>query len=544
MYKLIIVDDEPATRHGLRVCVDWAAYGVEIAGEADGGEAGLRLAERVRPDIVLTDVKMPGMDGIEMVRRLRQSFERLSVIFVSGYDDVDYLKQAMKYAAVDYILKPVQLDELLQVVRKVVDMSNREADRQALWTEMNAKLRESMPLLRERFFAQLLAGEAEGDLQALENRIDFLDLSLPLKADYCALVVSMDNREAILRQIGRKEAELVSFSVLNICEEIVRDRLSGYAVEHRAGEYVILLRLSGDEEQEAIFPLVTQLKEQLSAFMERFIRTSLTVGVGHRVDQLRDVPYSYFTAMEAVRQKLFLGTNQIITVDDMETGQNIDLRHIHARVNALPSLLKSGMEEKALAFLDSLFEELAACRGMTRHHCRIVALQVLTGASHFLIEYGMASAGIERRERELWEVLFQLETIQDMREALGDYLLQVCRAVGERRDRKTHEVIERIKTVVLERYHENLTIGDIATQVFFSSTYICLLFKQETGETINDFITKTRMDKAKELLVDTSYKLHEICALIGYAEPSYFSKQFKKTVGMSPSEYRDIYAER
>ncbi|WP_135549217.1 response regulator [Paenibacillus cymbidii] len=542
MYKMIIVDDEATTRYGLRVCVDWNAYGIEIVGEAGGGEAGLQLAEQLRPDIVLTDVKMPGMDGIEMVGQLRRRFEKMKVIFISGYDDIEYLKQAMKFDAIDYIFKPVNLAELLQVVQKVVDLSKEEKGQQDILLQMSAKLRESMPLLRERFFIQLLTDDKGQDAHVLEKRIEFLDLSLPLASLYCTLIVSLDNKASILGQMSQKETELISFSVQNICQEVVRGQLFGYVIEHTTGEYVIILQLTNDEEQEEIFSLVAELKVKLHDFLERFIHTSLTVGVGSCVHHLKDLSYSYRTASEAVQMKLFLGNNKIITVDDMETGRNVDLRNIHTAVNALPSLLKKGMEDKLLACLDALFDEIAHYRGMTQHHCRTIALQVLSGASHFLVEYDMATETLQQQERKLGEVLFQLETIYDMKLALSEYLVAVCRIVGEKRSKKTHEVIDRIKAVIREQYPMNLTIDDISNQVFFSSTYICLLFKQETGETINDYLTRTRMEQAKELLVNTDLKLHDICFKIGYAEPGYFSKQFKKMFGFSPSEYRDIYS--
>jgi two-component system response regulator YesN len=276
--------------------------------------------------------------------------------------------------------------------------------------------------------------------------------------------------------------------------------------------------------------------------MKRLIQTSMTVGVGSCVHHINDISYSYDIAMEAVKQKMFLGNNQIITVDDMEAERNNDLRRIHNKVDAIPSLLKTGTEEKVIEYLNALFDELTTYRSMSQHYCRVIAIQVVSGASHFLMEYEMGTRELEEQEQSLWEELFSFETIHDIKLALGDYLLQVCRTVGEKRTKKSHEAIERIKRIINDKYQENLTITEIANQVFFSSTYICLLFKQETGETINDYMTKFRMEKAKELLVNTEHKLHDISLMIGYVEPSYFSKQFKRLVGFSPSEYREIYS--
>ena len=541
MYKLIIVDDEYSTRNGLKICIHWFDYGIEVAGEAENGNKGLELADRVRPDIVLTDVKMPGMDGIEMVKRLKERHPDTKIVFISGYDDIEYLKSAMKMDAVDYILKPVNLQELTTVIEKIMAMSKREENRKDMLQRLSAKLNESIPLLREKFFIQLIK-DGNMDRASTEKRIDFLDLRLPYQAPYCAIIIGIDNPRTVFEKMPEQNTQLISFAIQNICREVVEARASGSVFEHQRGEYVLIVELPENEGEEIIFPLVSELMASLNGFLNRMIGgISLTIGIGGTVEHLGRLADSYQMASGAIERKLFLGRNQVVTFDAMAARKDVDYRAINERMASLSSVLKSGNAGQVSQRLDALFEELRGSSGIGYIDCQRIGLQVLLVASQFLSESGIRAGDLGERESEAWAQLMKLETLDDMSHHLKVYLTQVCEQIEYREDRRIPEVITEIMRIIQERYSENLTIADIASQVYLAKTYICLLFKQETGETINEYITRVRMEKAKELLNGTDRKLAEICTAIGYAEPSYFTKQFRKYTGMNPSDYRDIH---
>lgn len=304
MYRLMIVDDEWPTRNGIRVCIDWSKYGIEVVGEASSGAQGLELAKTLQPGIVLTDVRMPGMDGIEMVSRLREQNEEIKIIFISGFDDLDYLKSAIRMDAIDYILKPVNLEELEEAIQRVLDQTKKRESEQELLQHMHARLYESLPLLRERFLVQLISKQKR-ELDVLRRRIEFLELPLPVQGEFVVLVLSIDNLAAVLDMMNGRDVELLSFSTQNIVRELVSSSFScSFVFEHAKGEFVILLGLSGEDEQEAIFPLLTEVKQKLDDFFRRFHPISLTIGVGSTVKSLNELNDSYTLAVEAGRQKL------------------------------------------------------------------------------------------------------------------------------------------------------------------------------------------------------------------------------------------------
>ncbi|SDE25499.1 two-component system, response regulator YesN [Paenibacillus sp. UNCCL117] len=540
MYRLIIVDDEVSTRTGLRDYFEWSAYGIEVAGEAGNGEAGLALARSVKPHIVLTDVKMPGMNGIELAKRLREEDPGVKIVFISGYDDVEYLKSALKMDAIDYILKPINRKELASVFDKIVKLTDSEREQHDLFNHLNAKLQQSFPLLREKFLHRLLH-ETQWHPGELERQIEFLELSLPSESDYCAIAISVDDEEVAFERLSQREIELTGFSIQNICEEIVAKYMQGYIVEQRKGVFAGILCIRTEAETEALYEMLTELKEQLDDFLKRLMDISLSIGVGSPVRRLTELHHSYRQANDALHQKLFLGKNRLILIDQLYTREQSDFRTIRSRIDKLASMLKSADEDGMMTQLAELFDDIVRNRNMNVKSCRMTGQNLLLVASQFLMEIDAWSEELERAEEQARDSMFRLETISEMQTAVQTYYRLACRAIHDKKSKKSRNVIERIKSVMESRYHENLTISGIAEEVYLTTTYVCLIFKQETGYTLNDYLTKVRMDKAIEMLKDPASKLYDICYAIGYSEPSYFSKQFKKYTGLSPSEYRNMH---
>ncbi|MBD2863191.1 response regulator [Paenibacillus oceani] len=560
MYKLLVVDDEPAVRLGLRNYVDWGQFDIRFVGEADDGDTGLEAVERLMPDIVLTDVRMPNMDGITLSKEIRKRFPDTKIVFVSGHDDSDYLKSAMKVSAVDYILKPVNLQELRTVIARVVAELQEVQTERRMTQQMQAKLQESMPLLREKFLLSLILNGAPRGGRTQE-RLDFLGLGLPYNAAYWVIVVSVDRFADIVEKYTERDLQIFCYAIQNVCQEVVRQYLQGSVFEHRSGEFVGIVYadqghacLTGagqasagstpigyDDPEELLFELASQLRDHL----QRFLRISVTIGLGDRVSNLGELAGSYEQAREAAAGKWYLGQNQILTMDSLnldkrETFDERSYRFDSAESGKLISILKGGEPRQLGLALDELFDRLARQRRGGLKYSRNVILQIVLLAGQLMLELNLADEELERRESWLWEELFKQETIAELRQLLETYLQEVCGRIGERRSGRASNIVERVRAIIERRYADNkLTVSEIGREVYLTDTYISLLFKQETGRTVNEWLTQYRMEKAKELLANPTYKLYDICYAVGYADPSYFSKLFKKVTGLTPSVYRE-----
>lgn len=554
MYRLLIVDDEPTVRAGLRSHLNWASFGIEVMGEADDGDVALAMIAEEEPDLVLTDVRMPTLDGIAMAQQITARYPRCKIIFVSGHDDADYLKSAMKMSAVDYIFKPVNLQELSAVIARVTeDMEERRMEERQK-RELLVKLQEGMPLLREKFLLSLITSGG-GSRTIPRERIAFLGLDLPVDASYWVVVLSVDDLAQVMASRSERDRQLLWYAVLNIYQELIDTHLRGYAFEYQNGEFVGILHAAGGagqgapgaegeeaERAEALFALAGDIRFNL----ERYLKISVTIGISDRTAGLAELSHAYKQAREAAGHKWYLGKNRIITMDSLEStevGAGGISRYAPLPNEPLISALKAADEDKLRLALDDLFADLNRNRRDGLKYGRNGCLQLILEVGQLLLTLGVPSPELEAEEARLWELVFEKETLGELRQLIEEHLRVACGRIREKRTGKVANLVERVRAVIEESYADShFTVAEIGKAVYLTPTYVSLLFKQETGQTINEYLTQVRIDKAKELLRDPQHKLYDICYAIGYTDPSYFTKLFKKTTGLTPSVYREHHA--
>jgi two-component system response regulator YesN len=297
--------------------------------------------------------------------------------------------------------------------------------------------------------------------------------------------------------------------------------------------------LKTDEDKDKLFILTKTIQERIITLLN----IKLTIGVGKTVELLGEVSQSYKTAFEAASQKLFLGKNQIITMDSLRTYKDIIPKLDIEKWQRIYTALKIADKSSASVLIDELFSELSLSRNIDLRYCHNVCLQLLIIASSLLMDLEIVNDELAIDIKKHWESVFKLETIDDMKEYVMFYYGTVCKLIAEKRNKRSVNAVEKVKDIIQRKYSDNnLTINVISQEIYLASTYLCLVFKQETGETLNEYITKVRIEKAKELLQDKNYKLYDICYTVGYMDASYFTKIFKKYTGVTPSEYRDKYA--
>jgi two-component system, response regulator YesN len=573
MYTMMIVDDEPTVRFGLRNYFDWSTYGIDVTEEADDGDVAMEAMHRVQPDIVLTDVRMPNLDGITLSKMIRERYPDVKIVFISGHDDADYLKSALRVSAVDYIFKPVNLTELRTVVERVVEELRTEKSEQKLLQDMQLKLKESMPLLREKTLMSLIRDVVPRP-DRIRERLEFLGLQLPVNAPYWLMIISVDGNADTQEERSERDRQLLSYAVQNVCQELVDRYLGGYVFEHQPGEFVAILQAVDcgggspqvrafsdsdtqdplnsdsaadiqDEEEldtrDGIEGRLLQLAEEIRDNLKRWLKLGVTIGIGERASGLQGLAPAYEQGREAVARKWYLGKNRIITMNGLEPEDGRQYRFGPGQSERLLSVLKGAVPSQVSAELNELFEGLAHVRRDGNKYGRNVCLQVMLLAGRLLLELNVQSKELERQEEMLWELVPKQETLTELRDLLEAYLLSVCERISEKRNGRSNNVVERVRSIIERRYAENgLTVAEIAKEVYLTDTYVSLLFKQETGQTVNEYLTQIRIEKAKLLLQDPRNKFYDICYAVGYADPSYFSKLFKRITGQTPSAYREL----
>ncbi|OKP72219.1 hypothetical protein A3842_22990 [Paenibacillus sp. P3E] len=547
MKTLIIVDDEPAVLNGLRNYVNWTEQGIELIGTADDGEKGLELIKELKPDIVLTDVQMPAMDGIRMAAEVREVLPFAKIVFISGHNDADYLRSALQIHAVDYLLKPIRRKELVSVLSKVTESLDAEDRERSRVKEMQVKLAQSLPLLRERFLLSVISDSIHP--AHIREKLEFLDLPLLSASDYMVVVIMIDDVPQVLDTRSEQDKQLLSYTVLNIIQELIDKQMRGVTFEKQPGEYVGILLTpqledgATEEAEEVQSPEqeLLLLAESIRGNLRQWLKLSVTIGVGEGVNSLSELPSSYKQARGAADQKWYLGKNRILTMDKLESGDYLQYRYEAEWGERVLSALRSGDWERTLNELEQIFARLEQNRRHGSRYAQNVSLHLILQSGQVMLELNGMTEEWEQKEMEAWKQVMRQETMRDLLHYTAEYLQEVCEYSLLKRSGKSSEVIERVRLLIGQRYAENLSASDIAEGVYLSPTYVRLLFKQETGETLFEYLTKVRIEQAKHMLRNPQNKLYEVCYAVGYTDPSHFSKLFKKITGSTPSAFRELH---
>ncbi len=532
MYKAIIVDDEDLVRQGLRKHFDWSAHNIEIVADLSDGQKAFQFVKDNRIDLVLTDVLMPYMDGITLAKNLREIYPDIKIIFISGHDDVIYLKKALKVEAVDYILKSVDLDELEETVSRVVNTMNTENQSKKNLADMENLLNQSFPLLQERFFITMIRDDLENPL-ILKERINFLNIPLNDEMPYCVLVVQVQRVYSTFHVLSERERQLLSLQIKNECTEVCKQHSDTICFENKQGEYVMILSLSEEEYEETLL----EVSENLNKRLRDGMNLPVSIGISDRFKGLENIKTSYENASNAISKRYLLDDALAISVDKYEMDESLKEFKENAEKN-LQECLSSGNAEQVSIVLEELFTIIREKFHLDEEQNLMIFLLLLP--TQIVTDIKINKKSNYSNQRRILDKFLCCADFVEQCLLIKKLYIEVASLMSSMSKTYSHSIINQVRKTIDERYKEQISITTLAKDVFLTPTYLCVLFKQVTGTTINDYLTLTRLERAKKLLSDPYIKLYDVCYEVGYLSPSYFSRLFKKYTGISPSEYRNI----
>ena len=529
MYRAIIADDEVIVRNGLIRYFDWAKYDIEVVGEADNGRDALALAKQYKVHIVITDVRMPFMDGIELVEHLKKLDGNIKVVFISGYDDIDYLKKALKLDAIDYILKSIDLDEFEQTIHRIITKIKSEDRQKKMLSEMEIRLAQSFPLLQEKLLMSLIHDDTD-NIPSLKDRIDFLELNLKNTSYYCILVAQIQDRYSVYAKTSEHDKQLLSFAIQNISEELLGKYCDGIMFESSLGEFTFILPLDSDNYE----TILLDFSDELAKVLQESLDISVIFGASELLQGITHIKESYKKAIGAINYGFSLGKNQTLKVDQNGKSCNIPRQPWEAMLTAS---LSNGDKLSTAQNLEHIFSQITST--LTEDQIWNELFYLILLPEHVLSSFRIKGELTYGNTRKLCERFYCCNGFNERSELIRQIYMETAEIIGSRRENQTDHVIAYLTQIMNECFTQPITIADLAEKVYLTPTYICLLFKQETGITINEYIINLRIEYAKKLLEQPQMKLYDVCSAVGYTSPSYFSRLFKKQTGFSPSEYRD-----
>ncbi len=531
MRNVIIADDEMKVCQLIAKLADWDALGLNVAGIANDGLAALEMVEKHQPDILITDIRMPGVDGIELIRRAKELKPDLQCIIISGYRHFDYAHNAIRYGVEDYLLKPVNQQEFMSTLHKLVEKKDQETNQKLETEQLKLKALHLGERLKEDFVLRLFREDIFPEKEAEQ-------LSLPVSYGYGCAIVKPDLVDV------PPEDRLHSLAVektLNALHQHL-DPVFPVLLSCAAPEGVLCVFHTGTIPWEDVLSAFRALMEDILLLRALFPSLTVTVGLSQSNHALSSLPAAMREALKAVTERLRRGTGQMIVFApqaSMPYGKEVFL-NAEVRKNLL-NALEILDEESYRAHLKKMLDTLqkADRLPMTDIHNVMKELIYL----HFLgltgrVKTEEATETFLNRFETSWNAAASFVKAADsLQNMLCGHVADIAREKSETEMRP----IRMAKKYMQENHHRPLTLEDVAAVAGFNPTYFSTVFKKVTGENFLEYLSELRMKEAKELLCDGHLHIEDIAEKVGYADTKYFVKLFKKSTGLTPQEYRKLY---
>ncbi len=533
-YKVFFVEDEIVTREGIRDNVDWQAYGFEFCGEATDGETALPLLQTIKPHVLITDIRMPFMDGLQLSRIVRDRLPATKIIILSGHDEFEYAQKAIKLGVFEYLLKPVSLQDMHNALRKVASALDQESQEQQALQKLRDQVEQNRAALRERFLLKLITGAASPAEVIEKSGLLGIDL---IARDYLVVVIRVE-------PAGSTEP----FDYLDY--QHVQQLISGVA-ENNPDVFLLLkdidelvLLLKGNSPENLVEERDLLLERARQAVAQTGCR--LVVGSGTPQKRITDICRSFMDATDSMQEPIDTaalagaktgadGRNDVLIFD------RADLRKVGR--SAIEDFLRQGTAEGLDALCETFLHPLGE-RALRSPAARsFVFTDIVLATARFVDELGGDVAELLPELNNLEAVLAGIDTIEQLRASARAVLIRALMFRDSHAGNQYAGIIKQAQEYIDQHYMDSeMSLNSVAAQVNLSACHFSAVFSQEAGHTFKEYLTETRIKKAKELLRTTPLKASEICYQVGYNDPHYFSHVFHKSTGLTPTEFRSQVA--
>lgn len=515
MFSVLIVDDEVITRRGLKSHVDWDKLKIDKVYDSGNALEALELVKKVKPDLILSDVCMPEMNGIEMCTRIRAIHKECQIVFLSGYSDKEYLKGAIQLEAVSYVEKPISIEEVEEALLQAVEKQRKNRQKKE---KIRRLVTENYSMTAKHLIEKMSIPHVKREL--LEQ--DFKKLQMDWE--------SMQGFSVVLFKLGlgeKREPEM-------ILREI-RQEFRGISHIYSVKEYGYLVFVCAFSESGTAE--LMELAERIQQSMMRYVQAPYYCAVGEAVDSIETIYESYQSAVIKMQQMCFWNKAKFgFAANQPEEKLNFDEQVFAEFTQAV----KQYKEEDAVRAMKRLYlfmqhQQAVMVSSIKGIYFRFV--EVLFQKAEFAAEDTYDNASIVGM---IWEKLHEIDSLDGcqryLEEETADYFKNM-----EQLAQNNQTMIQIISYIQSNYRDTELCLENIAENVYLSPNYLSSLFKKKMGKTISQYITDIRVQHAKELLRDRSMKLYDVAVKTGYKDANYFTKIFKKAVGVTPSEYREKY---
>ena len=542
LYRIILVDDEEEVRKSIIRKIDWTAVGFAVVGDAENGEDALEKIENLEPDVVLTDIRMPYMDGLTLAERIRQKYPSMKIVIFSGYDDFEYAKQAIKLNVTEYILKPVNVEELTAILKRIKTNLDEEIEQKRNVNLLRENYKRSLPILREQFLKDLISRPMDGE--TVQTLLREYDIPLAGAKKWIAIAVELELEQELTQEEAplplHEEKNLIPISVMQILSENLKPSYRFSLLSFSGSADAKIAGIAAIDENNSQTELINILGD-ICKEIRKTLKVPVTIGIGHSAQKLENISRSFRSALDALGYRSVVGTGSTIYINDVEPGIGGKLQFGSEEDSALMQAIKFGPEEKIRETVRGIVDRMNEARVHARQQQAYI-LSVANCMIQLIQQYDLNMEEIFAEDPlgpDPFTVIQSMLNRENFSRWLYQTALKINNALSRERDYAARQVIEKAKQYIMDNYQDpGLSVEQICRYLHMSPAYFSTMFKKATGQTYIAYLTEVRLNKAVELLNMTDEKTYVIASQVGYQEQNYFSYVFKKRFGVSPTKFR------
>ena len=531
--KVFLVEDEMVIRNGIVKSINWEKEGYRLVGEASDGELAYPMILKEKPDILLTDIKMPFMDGLELSRLVKQELPDTKILIFSGYDEFEYAKEAIRIGVTEYLLKPVSSAQLLEVMRRISKQIEQDREEREMLRQYQEDMKENVERERQNFFSHVIRGEVSIG-EAVKNGKKY---GMDLSAGFYSII--------LFKIFSTPEENIVSEHIWKICEKIETkvDEISyAYYFQRGIDGWVFLLTAESKEQMEE---RQKNLCDCLAEIMKNERKVEYFGGIGKPVERIRNLGQSFRDAERIFAERFTRQSNQFLSgfekmdVYKDDEFQIKDLGDVGKSREMIEKFLNNGTKEELEEFMDTYFIRMKEDKLQSTLMRQYIIMDIYIVIMSFCEKIDAVNHDYQQETEKLKSTIQNMNSVSEIRLYITYMLNQAIELRDSISKKRYADIIKAAEKMISEHYmSEEISLNSVADSVGMSPSYFSSVFSKESGKTFVEFLTETRMEKAKELLMCSALKTSEIGYEVGYKDPHYFSYIFKKTQGCSPKDYR------
>lgn len=529
-YTVLLVDDEEEVIQIIMKKIDWDSLGFSVIGSANNGVKALEMVEEFQPDIVMTDIRMPYMDGMELANRIRADYPSTRIFLFTGFDEFEYAKEAIHLEVEEYILKPVSAAELARVFSRAKLKLDQEISEKRNAEILQKYYIESLPLLQTNFYATLIEGRIREEELAKYLSDYQISLSGPW---YCCLVIHTSS--------GQMPEEMSPVLLEASVQRQVKERLmEKWRAKYFSylGNAVLIAQMNQENEVSDL----TDECDRFCKYVRRVIGAVVTVGIGQVCRSLLELYQSYTGAREAVSYRGVYGTVRAINIREIipESTSRTDMEN-ETELGALFKAVRFGTEADVRDTVGRYVKHVSSMKSLQQY--QISRMDLLINLCRFSVNNDLTVDELSGDIKRLYSRILELEPAE-MQKWLEELSLSFRELLISARSRSTKSYVKRAEDYIRSNYgDEELSLDYVCELLGVSNSYFSTVFKKETGKSFTAYLTDYRMEQASRMLIETNEKSYVIAKNVGYSDSNYFSYVFKRRFGVSPSKYRTEHTE-